>query len=627
MPYRVRHRSRRQPRLRAGDPARRCRRALGLEALEERTLLSAGILRAGLPDPTFIPLSRVLGIAEAVVVQPDGKTVVAGQINLTTGTATLQLAVTRYNGDGSLDTTFANNGTAITVLAVPQTSALPFEARLALEPNGDIVALGLSDVIRLTASGMPDPTFGNNGVVLLAGQANNLALQPDGKIVIVGANLERLNANGGLDTSFGAGGEVTLVSPQSTVAVQGDGRIIVAGSIVARFNPNGTLDSTFGIGGVAAIAFTAEDVALQTNGQIVMAGAIQDPTRTALMDFVVARLDVNGLADTTFGNDGLVITQVLDKSQANSVLIQSDGKIVAAGSAAPAENGQPSFALVRYNPDGAVDTTFGNQNDGQTIIPNTGGTGANGAALQADGKIIAVGTFLVPNGAGGGVNAFDVTRFTADPPISDPDQRFLSQVYLDLLQRPLDPAGLAGWSSAMIGGAARTEVIAEIEASQEYRTLEVQYLYGLLLERPVEPAGLAGWIGFLNHGGTIEQVEAQILGSNEYFLRAASTNAGYLQRLYADVLHRPIDSAGAQFWSQALASGMTRSQVAADVLGSPEASMDEVQALYLTLLRRAADPTGLATFTMDLQQGMSAEAVIATIVGSDEYVARLFGGP
>src|SRR5262249_22662569 len=146
------------------------------------------------------------------------------------------------------------------------------------------------------------------------------------------------------------------------------------------------------------------------------------------------------------------------------------------------------------------------------------------AALQADGKIVVVGGASNPMGGAGG--AIYVARFTADPPISDANQRFLSQVYLDLLQRPIDPVRQASWSNALAVGMPRTQVVSAIENSQEYHPLEVQYLYGFLLRRPPDPGGLATWINFLNQGGTQQQLEARFLGSDEYFNVQGGTNAG-----------------------------------------------------------------------------------------------------
>jgi uncharacterized delta-60 repeat protein len=589
--------------------------------LEDRTLLNAGTL-----DSTFGTTGKVTtsfppnttGMAMAPAVQPDGKIVVAGTVSFVAGGPTsTSIALARYNTDGSLDNSFGNGGQVTTQVAAPA-SDLAAANRIALQPDGKIVIVGGIDLARYTSAGALDNTFGSGGLVSLSTPGQNLVIQPDGKIVIVGSNLERFNADGSVDASFGTGGQVTLSSPESGIALQPDGRIVVAGSFLARVNPDGSADATFGTGGKVNLTVTANDVALQADGRIVVAGSVPDPTTQGITDFAVGRFNVNGSADATFGSDGLVTTQVFDGGSANAVLIQRDDKIVTVGNAGQAAGGRTSsFALVRYNPNGSLDATFGNTSAGQTITLNPFGLGANGAALQADSKIVAVGE---PPGPG---PDFLVARYTADLPITDPNQKFLTQVYLDLLQRPLDPDGLSVWSDALASGATRAQVVAAIEGSQEYHAVEVQKLYGLLLSRTAEPAGLNSWVGFLDQGGTFEQLEAMILGSDEYFAgHGGGTNDGFLKAMYADVLYRLTDP-GSQTWSQALASGASRTSVAVGVLGSIESDTDEVQAIYRLLLRRAADSSGLSTFTQALQQGVANDAVIAEIAGSDEYFGRL----
>src|SRR5262249_18069215 len=114
------------------------------------------------------------------------------------------------------------------------------------------------------------------------------------------------------------------------------------------------------------------------------------------------------------------------------------------------------------------------------------------------------------------------------------------------------------------------------------------------------------------------------ISSDEYFAsRGGGTTASYLQRIYGDVLSRPIDSLGARVWGDALNSGhLSRQAVAAAILSSLESDTDEVEALYLEVLRRPVDPSGLATFSNALQAGIPNEVVLATLVGSDEYFNR-----
>src|SRR5262249_53329174 len=117
---------------------------------------------------------------------------------------------------------------------------------------------------------------------------------------------------------------------------------------------------------------------------------------------------------------------------------------------------------------------------------------------------------------------------------------------------------------------------------------------------------------------------AQLLGSAEYFARHGGTNAGYLAAVYQDVLNRPIDPAGASFWSSMLTGdASSRSRVALAILQSPESDSLEVQNIYAQFLHRTPDAGGLDNFVRTLQGGTSNEQVMAIIIGSDEYFARL----
>src|SRR5262249_36280357 len=118
-----------------------------------------------------------------------------------------------------------------------------------------------------------------------------------------------------------------------------------------------------------------------------------------------------------------------------------------------------------------------------------------------------------------------------------PSQRFVASVYLDVLGRPVDPTGLAYWSSLGDAGPSRVAVVGAIETSAEYRVNLVQSLYSQFLHRGADPMGLNFFVNLLGTGGTIEQAEALITGSLEYFqVAGGGTNDGFLDALYRDAL-------------------------------------------------------------------------------------------
>jgi uncharacterized delta-60 repeat protein len=164
---------------------------------------------------------------------------------------------------------------------------------------------------------------------------------------------------------------------------------------IVRYHPNGTPDATFGIGGKVATDFDGFNddvfaVLVQPDGRIVAAGSAKNPT--SYYDFGLVRYLPNGTIDTTFGSGGKVRTDFGTRGydQARSAVLQPDGKIVAAGFAISQNGGAWNFAVARYGANGALDTTF--SGDGRTQISfGSCCQQANRVLLQPDGKLIVVG--------------------------------------------------------------------------------------------------------------------------------------------------------------------------------------------------------------------------------------------
>jgi uncharacterized delta-60 repeat protein len=271
-----------------------------------------------------------------------------------------------------------------------------------------------------------DPAFGVGGKVTTdfggewsAGEA--VAVQTDGKIVVAGIYawgysqvdyfaLARYNRDGSLDTGFGSGGKViTDFGGQihddraNSVALQTDGKIVVAGEgivgispydyLLVRYNSNGSLDTGFGAGGKVTTDFGGDDdgysVALQTDGKIVVAGSSRGANNASY--FSLARYNSDGSLDTGFGAGGKVTTE-FDAGWAggHAVALQTDGKIVVAGYSSDSYYSAVDFALARYNRDGSLDTGFGS---GGKVTTDFGGQDyAFSVALQVDGKIVVTGS-------------------------------------------------------------------------------------------------------------------------------------------------------------------------------------------------------------------------------------------
>ena len=205
-----------------------------------------------------------------------------------------------------------------------------------------------------------------------------------------------------------------------------------------------------------------------------------------------------------------------------------------------------------------------------------------------------------------------------------PNQRFVAQVYIELLGRGVEPGGLDAWTNELNLGIPRSQVVLEIETSpsNEFRTIEVQQLYQRYLHRNADPGGLANSIALLaSTGGRIQDVAAALAGSNEFFQNSGSTNTGFLQALYQTALQRAIDPQALAFESAGLANGtFSRNQLAQFVVTSMEANQNLVQLVYTTFLHRSADPQGLAFNTLTLAQGATFEQLVAFVVGSPEFI-------
>ena len=381
--------------------------------------------------------------ASDIAIQTDGKIVVTGNSSIVDQTF---FTLTRYNTNGSLDSTFGTAGIVITWFqSFCQANAM------AIQADGKIVVAGFSGsspltltITRYNTNGSLDSTFGGDGIETPfstsvwnnseqdPSSANAISIQADGKILVAGSRsnyfrITRLNTNGSLDTTFGGYGSVlTFIFNNSendgvsanAIDLQADGKIVVAGSgysgiieiehsffALTRHNTNGSLDGTFGPLGTPGIVTTsitnegyssANAVAIQADGKIVVAGySVNNLGNTV---FALSRHNTNGSLDNTFGTAGVITTNLLD-GIANDISIQSDGKIVVAGYSS-SSGPQSLFSLTRYNTNGSLDNTFGNVG----IVTTSIGVNslARGIALQTDGKIVVT---------GGSDNTFAVVRY------------------------------------------------------------------------------------------------------------------------------------------------------------------------------------------------------------------------
>jgi uncharacterized delta-60 repeat protein len=355
--------------------------AVGCFLLAASTSVSAA---SGDLDPSFGTGGKVTtdlggGFADAYALaqQSDGKIVAVGHTTVAVGD---DFALVRYRTDGSLDPGFGTGG----VVTTDFFGVFDHANAVALQRDGRIVAAGSAfsgslpghddfALARYRTNGSLDPTFGTGGKVTTSiGEFNRawaVAVQHDGRIVVAGYAsgdfaLARYDRNGALDPSFGTGGVVTTdfggFAYASAVTLQPTGRIVAVGRAtvagnpssdvaLARYRSDGALDATFGTGGRVTTDFGGDDqayaVGLQRHGRIVVAGtSLTGPTNN---DFALARYRSDGSLDSAFGAGGRVTTDFAGSfDQARAVLVQRDGRIVAAGRAVL--GAVDNFALARY---------------------------------------------------------------------------------------------------------------------------------------------------------------------------------------------------------------------------------------------------------------------------------------
>jgi len=343
---------------------------------------------------------------------------------------------------GSLDTSFGTDGKVTTDFSA---SGFNRAGAFSIHSNGTIAVAGScwgsSTAIALavySSNGVPFNGFDDDGSTtmdlgLSFAEAKAITVQSDGKIIIAGNCgdypydffLVRMHTDGTFDTSFGTDGMVITDLNSGAdycngVVLQSDGKIIAAGRSftgssydfsLARYNSDGSLDTAFDSDGIVTTAVGpnwdyGQAVTIQSDGKILLAG-YSDVGAPNFHDFALVRYNPDGSLDTSFGTAGVVTTDFgYDNDEGYGVALQNDGKILLAGA-----TGDPplfDFALARYNSDGSLDSGFGT--DGMVTTDfGSSDEKAYGIALQNDGKILATGYSSV-----NGTNGFALARYNPD---------------------------------------------------------------------------------------------------------------------------------------------------------------------------------------------------------------------
>ena len=324
---------------------------------------------------------------------------------------------------GTIDSTFGVNGIA----SASFSNGLAYGGGVR-QPDGKLIVTGYTDgafaAARFTDNGALDSTYGTNGKSIVAIGVNDIpygcALQPDGKLVVVGTSTldysdynfaaVRLNSDGSLDHTFGTNGKTVMSYPGNNeahaVIVQSDGKILIAGfsaytssdqttiPLLARLTSNGIFDNTFNNGngwstytGSAALGYYTwiYAIALQSDGKILIGGTSN--TTGFGTTFAVFRFNSTGTMDNTFDWSATRYADGLNAGGiAYALAVQLDGKIIAAGVT------HDDFYICRFNTTGSLDNTFGNSSLGvHTSLTSSNTDRILSCVIQDDGKILVAG--------------------------------------------------------------------------------------------------------------------------------------------------------------------------------------------------------------------------------------------
>lgn len=459
-------------------------------------------------DPSFGNNGAVLGFSadihgtgyiNNIISLPNGKIITSG--------------VWRFNSNGARDSSFGLNGS----------TTYAYNQKILLQPDGKIIAAGryayhnnsiidTAGAYRYLPNGTLDNNFANNSWLI----ASNLSLEDalllaDGKIMLLGyyggdqeIALRRYLPNGTIDSSFGINGlaqhfltNTYYQAMPVAMAETPDHRIVVGLTVyntmaAMRFLPDGNIDSSFGDNGIASIPYTpCTAIAVQPDGKVLLAG--YEDLANPGVPFVLARFNTDGSLDASFGNNGLVLHQWPDggENKCRAMKLQPDGKIILAGRTWNTAKGKYDFVLLRYLSDGSPDTAFGDNGLLLTSIRNNKDD-IYAIDLQADGKIVATGS-TQRDGNSLAVSDWVIARYNANGKtgLQVPDTSATFELYPN-------PA------SAQI----RIRL-------PEHDSPAQLFIYDVLGRIMIQPVAAAG---------TVKTIDISALAAGTYFLKASWNN-------------------------------------------------------------------------------------------------------
>ena len=553
--------------------------AVALLAVSPVAFAGAGDLDASFGEGgrVFVDIPNDIDVAATVILQADDKLVI-GRGN---DAADDDFSVLRFNVDGSLDMTFGGHGrTTLDYPGIKGTTRVVLQ-----QSNGRIVAAGTAQntlgsdgsnfgMARYNGDGSVDTSFGVNGVVIhdLGGQSdgiNAIMQQADGRLLVAGSTdggvglnhadmaFARFNADGSLDTSFGTNGSVIINfhdgnGPDEVrwLLQQADGKLIAVGTAwpsnpstssdiaVVRLSPDGIPDTTFDGNGRLAVDLYATPrdwgsyfveaaaVALQPDGRIVLAGT----TDYTVWDYggclpVLTRLNTDGSLDMSFGSSGAVPIFVDSCASFEGLAIEPNGDLYFAGGIHYLYNSD--LFVARVTASGDLDTSFGANGVAIVDVGNADNAasvcyGCQGIIRQPDGKIVTVGSTSVGDKYSGD-SQLVVARLLADGNhagvVGFNSTSWVSEGSNDTMQVDLESVGVAEVPVRRTGGFSGT-------VSMDYETASGSAASG------VDFTGSAGTLTWVDRESTDKIIsvsiadDTQIEGPESFKLILSSPSGG-----------------------------------------------------------------------------------------------------
>lgn len=373
------------------------------------------------------------------VLQSDGKLLIFGY----SGTGyNRKTVIVRYNLDGNIDTSFAQQGKFSFPAVEPIDLGLQSDNKILFCYKSSSFGFEATKIIRLDTNGVIDVFFGVNGIqeLVIPESTSRFIIKKfkilqDNKIMILGfydyilngiyepTVLMKLNSNGTLDTTFNISGCTILnIYPDaqdygsetfSSINIQNDGKIIIGGSVyyynrhrnlLARFNSDGTFDNSFGVNGVSLMSsypsintpygakYEIDVIDFQNDNKIIINTKVSEYSNLVSNKFLIARINLDGSLDTSFGINGIVQTDIENSCNSNSLKVLPNQKIIVSGYSVGSNK---NFALAAYNSDGVLDSSFGNQGKVFTSFNNNNAI-SNSLLLTNDNNVILTGTVVNP---------------------------------------------------------------------------------------------------------------------------------------------------------------------------------------------------------------------------------------